>query len=70
MLLFDLEKNPAESIGLPGEYPKIKEGMIRKYHQFLNGLNKWDYVFSSQTINILVYREQGHPYFRVRPRHS
>jgi arylsulfatase A-like enzyme len=40
MLLFDLEKDPAESTDLSGKYPRIKEEMIMKYHEFLNSIAK------------------------------
>ncbi len=40
MLLFDLEKDPKESIDLSQKYPQIKATLIRKYHEFLNSFNK------------------------------
>ncbi len=40
MLLFDLENDPAESTDLSGNYPKIKERMIREYTNFQNSLPK------------------------------
>lgn len=40
MLLFDLEKDPAESTDLSGKYPQVREDMVRKYNQFLQSLSK------------------------------
>lgn len=40
MLLFDLEKDPKESIDLSQKYPQIKATLIRKYQDFLNSFNK------------------------------
>jgi arylsulfatase A-like enzyme len=40
MLLFDLVKDPAETTNLSEKYPKIKEELIRKYHQYLNSFDK------------------------------
>ena len=40
MLLFDLENDPTESNDLSAKYPKIKEELIGKYHQFLQSLPK------------------------------
>ena len=40
MLLFDLEKDPKESIDLSEKYPQIKEALIRTYHEYLSSFNK------------------------------
>jgi hypothetical protein len=40
MLLFDLEKDPTESTDLSGEYPLVKEDMVRKYHEFLRSIQQ------------------------------
>jgi arylsulfatase A-like enzyme len=40
MLLFDLEKDPSETVNLASEYPEIKEKLMQQYHQFLNSLAK------------------------------
>jgi arylsulfatase A-like enzyme len=37
-LLFDLDKDPTESINLATKYPRIREDMIRRYEQFLRSI--------------------------------
>ena len=39
MLLFNLENDPTESTDLSGEYPQVKEKMIKKYHDFQNSIH-------------------------------
>ena len=38
LLLFDLEKDPAETTDLSAKYPQIKKKLIRKYQKYLNSL--------------------------------
>lgn len=38
LLLFDLEKDPAETNDLSAKYPQIKKKLIRKYQKYLNSL--------------------------------
>lgn len=38
MLLFDLENDPAENTDLSAKFPRIRETMIQKYHEFLKSL--------------------------------
>jgi uncharacterized sulfatase len=40
MLLFDLEKDPAESNDLSDKYPQVKQDMVRKYKEFLHSIRK------------------------------
>ena len=40
ILLFDLVNDPTESTDLSGKYPRIKEDLIQKYHEFLNSIPK------------------------------
>jgi hypothetical protein len=40
LLLFDLEKDPTESTDLSGNYPQIKQDMIRKYNEFLKSTHQ------------------------------
>jgi hypothetical protein len=40
MLLFDLEKDPKESVDLSLKYPQIKENLMKKYNAFLKSLEK------------------------------
>jgi arylsulfatase A-like enzyme len=40
MLLFDLEKDPTESIDVSEKYPKLKEALIKKYQEFLSSIQK------------------------------
>lgn len=40
MLLFDLEKDPKESVDLSEKYPQIKAALIRKYQEYLSSFNK------------------------------
>lgn len=40
VLLFDLEKDPGETLNLASEYPEIKEKLMQKYEAFLDSLAK------------------------------
>jgi arylsulfatase A-like enzyme len=40
MLLFELEKDPKESVDLSEKYPQIKATLVRKYHEYLSSFNK------------------------------
>jgi arylsulfatase A-like enzyme len=40
VLLFDLEKDPAETKNLANDYPEIKEKLMQEYQNFLNSLPK------------------------------
>ena len=39
MLLFDLEKDPAESTDLSAKFPQVKEDMVRRYKAFLQSIH-------------------------------
>ena len=39
MLLFDLEKDPAESTDLSAKFPHVKEELVRKYKEFLQSIH-------------------------------
>jgi uncharacterized sulfatase len=40
MLLFDLEKDPAENTDLSAKSPQVKEELLKKYKEFLNSIRK------------------------------
>ena len=40
VLLFDLDKDPSETINLANEYPEVKEKLMQKYEAYLNSLSK------------------------------